>query len=363
MSSTQPLPRRRGLLLASDRPRGSDELIQILSGVGDVSIVPTSAIPEHPEKRFDGVVVDIDLRSTEAVQNVRRRLQSRAYEKLPRLFVLAGSLHHGATQAWALGATDTIQRPFDAASIQRRLQAVLPDPEAIEREANFKALDHGVGAAHEVIVKIFSKLPFGVPLTLQDVMQAEGPILKAIKRTSIKDWLIAVGRHHNHTYRHCLFVTGFAVAFAQHLGMRDDDQRRLARGGLLHDVGKAFIPIAILDKPSQLDAAEMAAVRTHARLGYDALQAQGGYPREMLDIVLHHHEMLDGSGYPDGLKGGEISDIVRIMTIVDIYSALVEDRAYKRAFSRIEAFSIMEGMGDKLDRHLLQAFRPVGIGS
>ena len=97
--------------------------------------------------------------------------------------------------------------------------------------------------------------------------------------------------------------TGFAVAFAQHLGMREEDQRRLTRAALLHDVGKAFIPVAILDKPGTLTHEEMTEIRKHPRLGYDALAAQGSFPREMLDVVLHHHEFLDGSGYPDGLSG------------------------------------------------------------
>lgn len=363
MSLADDVRARRRVLLASDRQDSSEELAQILSVVGDVSIVPTAGIPDNPQKQFSGVVVDIDLRSTAAIQQVRKKLLGKNYENLPRLFVLTGSLHHGSTQAWALGATDTIQRPFDAASIQKRLRAVLPDDGEEEREAKREALNNGVSAAHKVMVKIFAKLPFGNPLTLQDVMEAEGPILKAIKRTSIKDWLITVGRHHNHTYRHCLFVTGFAVAFAQHLGMREEDQRRLARAALLHDVGKAFIPLSILDKPGRLDEAEMMTVRKHAQLGYDALVAQGGYPREMLDVVLHHHEFLDGTGYPDGLLAEGIADIVRMITIVDIYAALVEDRAYKRAFSRAEAFAIMEDMGPKLDRHLLMAFRPVAMGS
>ena len=104
-----------------------------------------------------------------------------------------------------------------------------------------------------MIVKIFEKLPAGDPLKLSDVIAAENKILKAIKHCSLREWLTAVGCHHTDTYRHCLFVTGFAVAFAQHLGMREDDQRRLARAALLHDVGKAFIPVALLDKPGELD--------------------------------------------------------------------------------------------------------------
>jgi putative nucleotidyltransferase with HDIG domain len=165
------------------------------------------------------------------------------------------------------------------------------------------------------------------------------------------------------TYRHCLFVTGFAVAFARHLGMREDDQRRLARAALLHDVGKAFVPVAILDKQDVLSEEETIEIRKHPRLGYDALAAQGSFPPEMLDVVLHHHEFLDGTGYPDGLRGDQISDIVRLTTIVDIYAALVEKRAYRLPYTHAKAFTIMEQMDGKLDQHLLQAFRPVTMGA
>ena len=192
---------------------------------------------------------------------------------------------------------------------------------------------------------------------------AEGRIIKAVKHSSLREWLTAVGCHHTDTYRHCLFVTGFAVAFAQHLGMREGDQRRLTRAALLHDVGKAFISTAILDKPGKLTDEETAIMREHPRRGYEALAEQGSYPPEMLDVILHHHELLDGTGYPHNLAGNQISDIVRLTTIVDIYSALIEERAYRLPYTHARAFSIMEKMGDKLDQQLLQAFRPVAFGS
>jgi len=278
------------------------------------------------------------------------------------LFVLADALHHGSMQAWALGATDTISRPFDPEDILQRVRAAFPDTIRFDATASGKALNRGIAAAQAVMVKIFEKLPAGTPLTFNDILEAESKILKAIKQTSLRQWLATVGRHHTHSYRHCLFVTGFAVAFAQHLGMREDDQRRLTRAALLHDVGKAFVPVAILDKPGKLTDEEMQVMRMHPRLGYDVLAAEGSFPPEMLDVVLHHHEFLDGAGYPDRLRGDQISDIVRLTTIVDIHAALVEKRAYRQAFTHAKAFAIMEAMGDKLDQHLLQAFRPVALG-
>lgn len=326
-------------------------------------MVATSDLPESPSEEFSGVVVDINLRSAESVRRVRNKLVGKGYKSLPRLFVLADALHHGSMQAWALGATDTIARPFDAQGILQRIRAAFPDPQEDASTASGKALNQGIEAAHGVMVKIFEKLPAGIPLTFNDVMKAENQILRAIKRSSLREWLAAVGRHHENSYRHCLFVTGFAVAFAQHLGMREEDQRRLTRAALLHDVGKAFIPVVILDKPGALTDEEMSIMRKHPRLGFDALASQGSFPREMLDVVLHHHEFLDGSGYPDCLRGDQISDIVRLMTIVDIHSALVERRAYRLPFTHAKAFAIMEQMGGKLDQQLLQAFRPVALGT
>ena len=355
-------PPKRRLLLASDRSDQSNELAGILQSVGEVDTISTSDIPGDPAGHFSGIVVDINLRSAESVQQVCNKLRAEPYRSMPRLFVLADALHHGSMQAWALGATDTISRPFDAEGILQRIRAAFPDTAGYDATASGKALNRGIAAAQALMVKIFERLPAGMPLTFGDVMEAEGRILRAIKQTSLRQWLETVGRHHTDSYRHCLFVTGFAVAFAQHLGMREDDQRRLARAALLHDVGKAFVPVAILDKPGKLTDEETRVMRMHPRLGYDVLAAEGGFPPEMLDVVLHHHELLDGSGYPNGLPGDRISDIVRLTTIVDIHAALVERRAYREPFTHAQAFAIMEQMGGKLDRHLLQAFRPVALG-
>ena len=361
-TAIQTVPNRR-LLLISDRRDHSKDLATILSSLGEVTTISAADIPARPDGGLAGIVVEMDLRSAATVQVVRDRLLSKPYQPLPRLFVLAEALHHGSMQAWALGATDTIARPFDAKGLQRRIRASFPDmPDEPNTTASERALSAGVAAAHLVMAKIFNRLPLGIPITFNDVIQAESQIIKAIKRTSLKDWLAVVGKHHDSSYRHCLFVAGFAVAFAQHLGMREDDQRRLTRAALLHDVGKAFIPLSILDKPGFLTDEERKVMQTHSQLGYDTLAAEGSFPPEMLDVVLHHHEYLDGTGYPEGLAGDEISDIVRIITIADIHTALVEHRVYRAPMSHAQAYATLESMTGKLDPHLLQAFRPVVLG-
>jgi HD-GYP domain-containing protein (c-di-GMP phosphodiesterase class II) len=358
----QPASRRR-LLLASDRRDRSTDIAGILANIAEVETISTAQLPDSPSREWSGVVVDINLRSADSVQLVRRKLLGGSYRPVPRLFVLADELHHGSMQAWALGATDTIARPFDPRDLLQRIRAAFPDPSEDTAAANTEALSKGVAAAHAVLVKMFEKLPAGHALTFQDVMQAEQPILKAIKRTSLREWLATVGRHHNESYRMCLFATGFAVAFAQHLGMRDEDQRRLTRAALLYDVGKAFIDVALLDNIDNLHGEQRRLFHEHTRRGYEALASEGTFPRETLDVVLHHHELLDGTGYPEALHGDQISDIVRITTIVDIFTSLVAKRKNHTPFPPLQAFLAMEDLGDKIDQRLLQAFRPVAMGA
>src|SRR5882724_9511491 len=159
----QPSPKRR-LLLASDRIDRSSELAGILQSVGEVDTISTSDIPEAPADHFAGIVVDINLRSPESVQLVRNKLRAEAYRETPRLFVLADALHHASMQAWALGATDTISRPFDAQAILQRVRSAFPDSSGFDETDRGKALNRGVEAAHEVMVRIFEKLPAGQAL-------------------------------------------------------------------------------------------------------------------------------------------------------------------------------------------------------
>jgi HD-GYP domain-containing protein (c-di-GMP phosphodiesterase class II) len=128
----------------------------------------------------------------------------------------------------------------------------------------------------------------------------------------------------------------------------------------LHDIGKARIPLSILDKPGRLDPDEE---EINPVIGHDLLKGMSGITPDILDGVRHHHEYLDGSGYPDGLKGGQISDLVRLLTISDIFAALVESRAYRPPMAREAAYEILCGMEGKLEGALVRAFRNVALGS
>jgi HD-GYP domain-containing protein (c-di-GMP phosphodiesterase class II) len=145
------------------------------------------------------------------------------------------------------------------------------------------------------------------------------------------------------------------------LGMAKPDIERLYSAAMFHDIGKAKIPLSVLDKPGRLDAEERALIETHPAAGYEVLKGNAGISPEVLDAVRHHHEYLDGSGYPDALCAASISDVVRILTIADIFAALIEHRHYKPTMPREKAFEIIQSLQGKLERPLVAAFRDVAL--
>jgi HD-GYP domain-containing protein (c-di-GMP phosphodiesterase class II) len=127
----------------------------------------------------------------------------------------------------------------------------------------------------------------------------------------------------------------------------------------LHDIGKARIPLSILDKPGRLDPDEDAIMKRHWMVGYELLKDLSGITPEILDGVSHHHEYLDGSDTPDALTAPDISDPVRLLTIS--FAALIESRSYKAAMPGADAYKILCRMGGKLEQPLAKAFQNIAL--
>ena len=191
-----------------------------------------------------------------------------------------------------------------------------------------------------MLTGLFDGVRGGGTISLPQVDAGLDPILSAVREGGLTRWLETVWTHDDATYQHCLLVAGVAAQFVLHLGFRTEDREHFVRAALLHDVGKAQIPREILNKPGRLTADEMAIMRRHPVIGYDILR-ESGCDAATLGAVRHHHEMLDGSGYPDGLVGAEISDTVRLLTICDIYAALTERRSYKPPMPPRDAMAIL----------------------
>lgn len=219
------------------------------------------------------------------------------------------------------------------------------------------AAQAGATSIHSMFRAVLS----GSPIDATATRAAGRLIAQNIVESGLSEWLATVRRHHEGTYQHCLLVTGVAIDFGLRLGMGERDVERLYTAAMFHDIGKARIPLALLDKPIQLSSEERALIETHPVAGYEVLKVNAGLSPEVLDGVRHHHEYLDGSGYPDALCAGGISDIVRMLTICDIFAALIERRSYKPAMSRQDAYEIIKNMNGKLEKPLVNAFCEVAL--
>jgi putative nucleotidyltransferase with HDIG domain len=195
--------------------------------------------------------------------------------------------------------------------------------------------------------------------TVDQIAEAGADVSKMVRTHGLESWMAAVGLHHSYTARHCMSVAGFAADWAHKLKFSVDDQKLFTQAGLLHDIGKMNVPLAILDKPTQLTDEERAIINRHPEDGLEIVNQDLNVSPIVKDIIHSHHELLDGSGYPRGISGAEISDVVRCMTIIDIYSALIDTRAYKRAMSPDEAYQVLASMKGKIDEELLRSFRAV----
>ncbi|MBV7543813.1 HD-GYP domain-containing protein [Acidovorax sp. sic0104] len=167
----------------------------------------------------------------------------------------------------------------------------------------------------------------------------------------------------DYTYMHSVAVCALMVALSKQINLNEEHTRSAAMAGLLHDLGKAAIPLEVLNKPGKLSNGEFAMVQSHPLRGYEMLKESGAVEDAVLDACLHHHEKLDGSGYPDKLKGDEISLIARMTAICDVYDAITSDRPYKRGWDPAESLRRMaEWTNGHLDPRLFQAFvKSIGI--
>jgi putative nucleotidyltransferase with HDIG domain len=172
---------------------------------------------------------------------------------------------------------------------------------------------------------------------------------------ALRALVAAVEARDAYTRGHSKRVTELSVDIGQRLGLRGDKLRKLVWGAELHDIGKIGIPDYIMQKPGALTPDERGLIEQHPAIGWEIVRKLNSL-QEVLEIVRHHHERIDGNGYPDGLGGENIPLSARIVAVADVWDALTSDRAYRPAWSREEAIKVMrEGRGTQFDERCLDA--------
>jgi putative nucleotidyltransferase with HDIG domain len=168
----------------------------------------------------------------------------------------------------------------------------------------------------------------------------------------------AIEARDGYTEQHTERVTARALALAAHIHLSAAARDVLQRGCMLHDVGKIGVPEAVLGKPGKLTEEEFALMREHPEKGVAICRPlRSRLIAQALPIVRHHHERIDGNGYPDGLRGTDIPLLARIAAIADAYDAMVSDRPYRKGMPKAQALAILrEGAGTQWDKDLVAAF-------
>lgn len=234
----------------------------------------------------------------------------------------------------------------------------LPDAVASDQTSEISAFLEEYMAVYDQIFEAFEHIRYfkEVPvLAMQEL--AETRIRLLVDMLGAINYLFQIRSYSQDTFQHSLNVAIISGVIGKWMGYREADLNDVVLAGLLHDIGKLFVPPSILNKPGKLTLKEFEVIQQHPNRGYHVLKQSGRIRDRVCLSVLQHHERQDGSGYPFGLKGAELDRYAQITAIADTYDAMVSDRPYRRGMMPLTALEIIsEEMFGKLASDICQTF-------
>ena len=238
------------------------------------------------------------------------------------------------------------------------------DRASVSMERELENASHICVQARPAVISMFNEARMGKAVDAEGAQNLVEEISDSVARNP--GALISLARlktADDYTYMHSVAVCALMVALARQLGLNDEHTRTAGMAGLLHDLGKAVMPMDVLNKPGKLTDAEFTIIRTHPVKGYEMLLEGGNVDSVVMDACLHHHEKIDGSGYPHKLKGDQINLIAKMAAICDVYDAVTSNRPYKHGWDPSESLRRMaEWTKDHFELRLFQAFvKSIGI--
>jgi putative nucleotidyltransferase with HDIG domain len=241
------------------------------------------------------------------------------------------------------------------------------EPEPLPAQSSFqdevKRASRICAKSREAVVSMFREARMGKAIDAEQAQDLVEEISSSVLRNP--GALISLARlktADDYTYMHSVAVCALMIALARHLGLDDDATRQAGMAGLLHDLGKALMPPEILNKPGKLTDEEFAVMKTHPAEGHKLLLEGHGVSDVMKDVCLHHHERMDGNGYPEGLGGDQISLFARMGAVCDVYDAVTSNRPYKAGWDPAESIKRMAEWEGHFDPKVFQAFvKSLGI--
>ena len=238
-----------------------------------------------------------------------------------------------------------------------------PAPEKASFNDEVKRAAKICAKGKEAVLSMFQEARMGKAIEADAAM----PLVEEISNSILRNpgALISLARlktADDYTYMHSVAVCALMIALARQLGLSDDETKDAGMAGLLHDLGKALIPTVILNKPGKLTEEEFAIVKTHPEKGHELLLTASGVSEVTKDVCLHHHEKIDGSGYPKRLNAETMSRFAKMGAVCDVYDAITSNRPYKAGWDPAESIKRMAEWTGHFDPTIFQAFvKSLGI--
>jgi len=288
------------ILVAEDDEQNRELLTFILQAEG-FEIIPAvdgkSALEEFVRTQPDLVLSDATMPYVDGFEVCRRIKQDPERRLTPVILVTGLSAIQDRVRGIQAGADDFLSKPVDRLELLARVHSLL----------SLKAHTDELERAEMVL------------FTLARSIEAKDP----------------------YTHGHCERLSELSAGLGKRIGLNEEEITALRRGGVVHDIGKVGVPDSILLKPGKLSDSEWMIMREHPATGEKICAPLKSF-RLVLPIIRHHHEKLNGTGYPDGLTGNAIPLLARVLQIVDVFDALTTERPYRHALSTAESFNIIE---------------------
>jgi HD-GYP domain-containing protein (c-di-GMP phosphodiesterase class II) len=213
--------------------------------------------------------------------------------------------------------------------------------------------------ARDSVSSLFDEARMGRALDVEGCAPLVDEIAASMQRNAgAMLGLVRLKTHDDYSFMHSVAVCTLMVVLSRRMGLDETQVREAGLAGLLHDLGKAKIPLEVLNKPGKLTPAEYNLIKGHPRLGHDMLLESGTASPMALDVCLHHHERPDGQGYPEGLSGQAFSPLARMAAVCDVYDAITSNRPYKAGWLPADSVAKMAEWtrAGKFDADVFRAF-------
>lgn len=321
------------------------------------------ALREMQKQKPAVILISPQLEPASSIEFIASIRENDVLNDIPTIYIAESEIDPNVEKARQAGTTDVLTKPYTRSMLVQTISAQVSDN--VEKE--WRALPAPQRAALENTVDAFrgiaDVLITGETIAFDDVKANCQSLVDVVESNNFKDILDGVRNHDDYTYAHSMRVATLLTLLGHAAGFKNNDQLIMSSGGLLHDVGKMMIPHHILNKPGKLSTEEFEIMKSHVPETMAYLNKTGNIPKGVMIIAEQHHEKLDGTGYPHGLKGKELNELARMAAIVDVFSALTDRRVYKDPMSAEKAMDIIanEMSGNHLDPHFVKMFRSVLI--